>query len=556
MLSLLHIENIAVIEEADIRFDAGFNVLTGETGAGKSIVIDAIGAILGERAYRDMIRTGSDLAAVRALFSPSPQTAWFRENGVPEDRDELLISREIHADGRNVCRVNGCAVSVAMLRSLGTHLVQIHGQHDSRRLFDESTHLEILDRFSANDSLRDEFITEFRQWQAIGREIDRTTMDEAEKARRIDTLTREIREIESASLCDGEEQELEERLSVLKNAERLISGLEEACEALCGGDDSNGAASLTELAEASIRSLGRWTSAYEPLHKRLLQLSIDARDMAEELRDTCDEFSYSQEELDAVQARSAQIARLQKKYGSSVADILEYCKNAKNELESIESSEERLILLRKEWNKQEEKARAAAIKLREDRRRAAEELTAKILSELAQLDMPGMRFSCCFEELSDLSENGLDRVYFLMSANRGEDLRPLSRIASGGELARIMLAMQNVLAENESVGTLIFDEVDSGVSGRAAQKVAEKLKSVSSARQVLCVTHLAQLAAQADTHFRIQKHEVGERTCTEVTPLDREGRICELARIIGGAVITDVTRSGAAELLDGAGKNQ
>ena len=550
MLLLLHIENIAVIERSNIQFDSGFNVLTGETGAGKSIVIDAISAILGARTYRDLIRTGAEKAFVSAVFSGVPALAWFEENGVPYDPEELLVSRDIYLDGKNVCRVNGQPVTVAMLRRLGSQLIQIHGQHDSQQLFDEANHLSSLDRFAGNESQRQAYQERFAQWEQTRKQITEMTMDEGEKLRRMETLRYQIQELEDAALQDGEEETLEARRTLLRNAERLMSGLEEACQAMHGGEDSDGAAALIEQTAASLQTLARFTDQFAPLTDRVRELALNARDVAEELRDRTESFVYSEEELDSVEARLALIGKLRKKYGVTVADILAYLDKARQELETITFSDERLQELRQTLARQEAAATQAALDLRENRKAAALGLQERIRAELAQLDMPNLRFECQFEELDALAPEGLDRVRFLMSANLGEALKPMSKIASGGELARIMLAMQNVMAENEAVPTLIFDEVDAGVSGRAAQKVAEKLQSVSRTKQVLCVTHLAQLAALADTHFLISKTQRDGRTYTSVQPLDRPGREEELARIIGGAVISETTRKSAAEMLE------
>ena len=550
MLQLLHIENIAVIERSNIQFDSGFNVLTGETGAGKSIVIDAISAILGARTYRDLIRTGAEKAFVSAVFTKVPVLDWFTDNGVPYDPDELLISRDIYLDGKNVCRVNGQMVTVAMLRKLGSQLIQIHGQHDSQQLFDEANHLASLDRFAANEDLRRAYLDQYALWEQTRKRIAEMTMDEGEKLRRMETLQYQIQELEEAALQPGEEETLEARRTLLRNAERLTSGLDEACQALYGGEDSDGAAALIEQAAASLHNLARFTDQFVSLTDRTRELALNARDVAEELRDIRESFVYSEDELDAVEARLALIGRLRKKYGVTVADILAYLDHARQELDAITFSDERLTELRRELELQEQAATRAALELRENRKTAALGLQERIRSELAQLDMPNLQFECQFDALDTLGPDGLDRVRFLMSANLGEALKPMSKIASGGELARIMLAMQNVMAENEAVPTLIFDEVDAGVSGRAAQKVAEKLQSVAKTKQVLCVTHLAQLAALADTHFLISKTQHDGRTYTSVQPLDRPGREEELARIIGGAIISDTTRKSAAEMLE------
>ena len=549
MLSLLHIENIAVIECADISFDRGFNVLTGETGAGKSIVIDAISAILGERAYRDMIRTGTERASVRAVFTEVPEFPWFAENGVEYD-PETVISREIHLDGKNICRVNGTLVNVTSLHKLGIQLINIHGQHDSAALFDEENHLAFLDAFADNGKLRASYEERYEAVAKLRREISSLTMDEGEKLRRMENLKYQIAEIEKAELEPGEDDRLEERRKVLQNAEKLSNGMETAVECLYGGEDSDGASGLLAQAEYALARLSRFSDSFAALHDRVSDLMYQVQDAAEEVRDARDSLSYSAEELEQIESRLDVIHKLRRKYGTTCEDILEYLDKAKKELDEIEFADDKLERLKKNLKKAEKEAWDAALALRENRKQAADTMSKRILSELAQLDMPRVQFACRFTE-TELTANGADAVAFYMSANAGEALKPLSRVASGGELARIMLAMKNVLAEKDQVATLIFDEVDTGVSGRAAQKVAEKLRSVAVHKQVLCVTHLPQLAALANTHLLIAKSERDGRTYTSVTPLDLEGRKRELARIIGGANITETTLKSAEEMLRG-----
>ena len=548
MLSLLHIENIAVIECADITFDSGFNILTGETGAGKSIVIDAISAILGERAYRDMIRTGTNKASVRAVFTNVPKLSWFEDNGVEYD-SETIIQREVHLDGKNICRVNGSLVTVSILRKLGIQLINIHGQHDSASLFDENNHLSFLDAFAENQSLRDTYAEKFAAVAKLRKEIERLHMDESEKLRRMETLRYQIDEISKANLQAGEDESLEQRRKILQNAEKLSDGIHSAVECLYGGDDTDGAASLLAEAERELARLARYTDAYHELHEKVSDLMYQVQDAAEELRDARDDLSYSADELEQIESRLDIIHRLRRKYGSSCEEILAYLENAQKELDEIEFADDHVERLKLKCEMAEKQAWDAAIVLRNNRMSAAKELSERILTELAQLDMPRVQFSCNFME-TELTAIGADLVAFYMSANAGEALKPLSKVASGGELARIMLAMKNVLAEQDQVATLIFDEVDTGVSGRAAQKVAEKLRRVAKTKQVLCVTHLPQLAALANTHLLIAKEERDGRTYTTVTPLDLEGRKRELARIIGGASITETTLKSAEEMLN------
>ncbi len=547
MMSLLHIENIAVIEQADITFDRGLNVLTGETGAGKSIVIDAISAILGERTYRDVIRTGSQKAFVSAVFQDVPELPWFEDFHVPYER-ELLIQREIALDGRNVCKVNSQPVTVSALRKLGIQLINIHGQHDSQQLFDEELHLGFLDRFAKNDDLLRAYQAEYQQVVAIEREIQRLSMDEGEKLRRMETLRYQIQELERAQLRAGEDEELENRRKLLQNAEKLMAGLMEAVRNLYGDEDADGAAALVSDAEYALSRIARYDARLERAHEKVQELAYAVQDAAEELRDLRESFEYSEDELEQIEGRLDKLHRLRRKYGASSEEMLAYLERARQELDEIEFAGDRLEQLKGQLAGAKQKARDAAMALRAARQAAAKELEARIMQELSQLDMPRVRFLCQFEE-TDLTPNGMDLVRFLMSANVGEALKPLSKVASGGELARIMLAMKQVLAEQDAVQTLIFDEVDAGVSGRAAQKVAVKLAAVAKDKQVLCVTHLPQIAAMADTHMLISKTERAGRTYTTVTRLDREGRKQELARIIGGARITETTLRSVEEML-------
>lgn len=547
MLSSLHIENIAVIERADILFDRGFNVLTGETGAGKSIVIDAISAILGERTYRDVIRTGTQKAFVSAVFNAVEPLSWFEENHIPYE-DELLISREITADGKNVCRVNSQPVSVSVLRQLGMQLINIHGQHDSQQLFDEQTHIHFLDAFASDSEALEAYQSEYRKVLELRSEIERLSMDENEKQRRMEMLRYQIAELERAELSEGEDETLETRRKLLQSSEKLMNGLTEAYAALYGDEDTNGASAMAEDAQYAISRIAKYDDRLEALYASLKDLSFRISDCAEQLRDYKDEFAFSEDELETIEARLDVLHKLKRKYGATCADMLEFLENAKRELGEIEFADDCKQELEMQLSKAERRALKEAEKLHVLRENAAKELEQRILSELEQLDMPKVQFCVQFEQ-RDLYTLGIDDVRFLMSANVGEALKPMSKVASGGELARIMLAMKNVLAEQDAVTTLIFDEVDAGVSGRAAQKVAEKLHLLAQSKQVLCVTHLPQIAAMADCHMLISKAVHDGRTFTSVTPLDFEGRTNEIARIIGGANITETTRLSAAEML-------
>ncbi|MBM6926307.1 DNA repair protein RecN [Pseudoflavonifractor phocaeensis] len=556
MLSLLHIENIAVIQAADIQFDQGFNALTGETGAGKSIVVDAIGAIIGERTSRDLIRTGAKSALVNAVFTNLPSLDWFRENGVgPDEEGSLVIQREIQPDGKNVCRINGRLITVSQLRQLGRQLLNIHGQHDGQQLLDQRCHLEYLDGFGETGPLLADFQQAFHRLAALRREISALQMDEAEKARRIDSLEFQIGELERAELRAGEEEELTDRRNLLRNAGKLMESVEGAHLALSGDEEREGAAALLGEAESALHAAGRISAQAAGLLEKLTDLRCAADDMAEQIRDLREEFDFEPGELDQIESRLDVLHRLKKKYGGTVEEMLAYLSKCRLELDEIQFSTDTIARLEKEKTQALAEARAAGEALSTARRKAAQALQKRIQTELAQLDMPKVRFQVEFQpKLGEdaMDETGLDEVQFLMSANVGEDLKPIQKIASGGELARIMLALKNVLAENDHVGTMVFDEVDTGVSGRAAQKVAEKLADVARTKQVLCVTHLPQLAAMAHVHFSVEKGEREGRTYTQVERLTRDRRMEELARLTSGEHITDATLSAAGELLDNA----
>ncbi len=549
MLELLHIENIAVIRQADITFRPGFNALTGETGAGKSIVIDAISAILGQRAYRDAIRTGANRAFISAVFHGVPDYPWFQENSVPIDGGEVLIQREIFADGRNVCRVNGIPVTVSILRGLGQQLIQIHGQHDSAQLFDEANHLSMLDAFADHGLLLERYRNAYLEMDALRKRIRSLQMDEAEKARRVENLTFQIQEIERAELKAGEDQELEEKRKLMRSGEKLMNALNEAAGALYGGDDTDGAVSLVSQAQHALGLVADVSDAIDAAYSQVTELGYSIVDAAERVRDLRDSFDFSPGELEKVESRLDVIHRLRRKYGATCEDILNYQKKCKKELDEIQMADDTIAQLQSQFRVKAKAAKALAAELSESRRQAAKQFEERLISELRQLDMPRVQFVCQLEPLRHLEESGGDSCRFMMSANIGEELRQMNRVASGGELARIMLAMKNVLSEKDHIPTMIFDEVDTGVSGRAAQKVAEKLHSVSQGKQVLVVTHLPQIAAMADTHFLISKAEKDGRTYTSVTPLTLEGRKEEIARLIGGAKITDNTLKSAEEML-------
>ncbi len=549
MLNELHIENIAVIEKADIEFGAGLNVLTGETGAGKSIVIDSIGAVLGERVSRELVRRGAEKGQVTAVFDAGPAAAWLQENDV-EAEEELILQRRILADGKSSCRVCGVPVTAAQLKELGNILVDIHGQNDGRQLMDERLHRGYLDRFGGLEKELDRFRTEFTAYTALRKEIERLSMDEIEKARLYDSLKFQIAELERAELKFGEKEELVSRRDLLRNAEKLTEALDTAFEAVYGGEEN--ALSLTQNAEyyagRAAAIAAELDGAVKSLHDAVFSLS----DAAELLRDFRDSLDFSPEEYDRLEERIALLNKLERKYGRSSDELIDYLEACRTQLNDIEYADERIETLQRELESQKKVCRHQAAELSQARRRAAAELEKRIISELVQLNMPSVRFSVAFDPLETepgFDANGADRIRFLMSANAGEELGRISRIASGGELSRIMLAMKNVFAANDPVSTMIFDEIDTGVSGIAAQRVGEKLYTVSCGKQVMCVTHLPQIAAMADRHYLIEKEERNGRTYTQVRPLDREGRRRELARLHGGDHVTATTIASAEEQL-------
>lgn len=548
MLELLHIENIAIIEAADIEFAPGFNALTGETGAGKSIVIDSLSAVLGQRTSRELIRTGAEKAFVSAAFSGmAPELT--EELGIqPEADGTLLLQREIQTDGKNVCRVNGRPVTVGQLRALGARLLNIHGQHDGQQLLDEEQHIVYLDSFGRVESLAITYAEKYKDFTDIRRQIGALQMDEAEKARRVDTLQYQIEELRRAKLTPGEEEELTARRGMLRNAEKFLDAVAGADYALNGDDSGGGALSALRQAQDALGGVRHLDDAFGQLYERLGEAYSEVYDIAATVEDKRGELDVSPGELDRVESRMDLLYRLKKKYGATVEDMLDYQARCEAELAQIEDAGDTLARLEQALSKAEKGARQAAQALSDARKAAADRLTSQILAELQQLDMGKIRFAVDFAE-KPLDSDGMDTVRFLMSANVGEELRPIHKIASGGELARIMLAMKNVLSEQDHVGTMVFDEVDTGVSGRAAQKVAEKMARISRRKQVLCVTHLPQLAAMADTHFSVEKGERGGRTYTEVRRLDREQRRRELARLTGGSHVTQTMLDGAEELL-------
>ena len=563
MLSLLHIENIALIESADIQFGQGFNALTGETGAGKSIVIDSISAVLGERTSRDLIRTGAKSAFVSAVFCDLPALKWFDESGIrPDENGELLLEREIQSDGRNQCRVNARPLTVSQLRQLGQQILNIHGQHDGQQLLNEECHLDYLDRFGVLAPLLAEYLTPYEAMSATRREIRALQMDDAEKSRRIDTLTYQIAELERAQLKSGEDEELNAKKKLYRSAGKMISALEQADYALDGGGESEGAVSLLASAADAIALAARCVpedsergAQLAETAQKLQQMRYDAYDALEQARDLRGELDVSPEDIDRMESRLDLLYRLGKKYGSTVDEMLSYLQKCREELDQIQYSSDRIGQLEKKLERQCSEAREKGEALTGARRAAAVLLQQRIQKELTDLDMPKVRFEVQIEPKdteTGMDATGMDQVRFLMSANVGEALKPINKIASGGELSRIMLALKNVLAESDDVSTLVFDEVDTGVSGRAAIKVARKMAQVARQKQILCVTHLPQIASMADTHFFVEKGERKGRTYTDVRILNRKERMEELARLTGGEQVTPAMLESAGELLDEA----
>ena len=552
MLCSLHIENIAVIERSDVEFGAGFNVLTGETGAGKSMLIDALDAVLGGRASREIVRHGADKALVSAVFRCSEADEWLEENEIDAE-DEIIIQRRISAEGKSSCRVNGMPVTAQQLRSLGSLLLDIHGQNDGRQLLDETRHLAYLDSFGGLDELLADYSESYKAWREVEKEIRRLSMDELEKERLTENLRFQISEIENADIRVGEEDDLNERRSLMKNSGKLTEALDAAYEALYSGSDN--AVALAGDAEDCVSH----ASGYAAELKDTLRIITDARfmleDAAERIADMRAAMDFSPEEYDHIEERLALLRRLERKYGIDEEAVLAHLETCRSRLEEIEFSDDMLIRLEKDRDKLVKEILKKGAVLTAARKEAANKLSERVESELKYLSMPSVRFVAKVEPIGEargFCATGCDDVKFYMSANAGEEPGRISKIASGGELSRIMLAMKSVLAEGDKVESLVFDEIDTGVSGIAAQRVGEKIGQMSGSKQVICITHLPQIAAMADTHFRIMKQERAGRTYTSVTELDREGRLGELARLYGGDVVTELTLQSAEEQLAAA----
>ena len=551
MLTSLKIENVAIIESAAIEFGCGLNVLTGETGAGKSIVIDSINAILGERTSRDIIRTGAQSAKVYAVFEDVNERVrnFLDENGIDCEDGVLIINRTLSREGKNVCRINGAPVTVSMLREIGGELIDIHGQHDNQSLFSPEKHCGFVDSFAGNTDLITDYREKYGRLCEIRSKLKKLTTDESSKSQRIDFLTYQIDELEKAEITIGERDELKARKSLINNSQKVIESLNIAYEALKA--DGAGIDMITD-AESEIANASAYMEMLGEASEKITDIRYELEDIAETVRDAMTEVDFDPSELEDIDERLDLLYRLSKKYGDTEEEMLEYLEKARAELDNIAFSEERV----KELQKQEKEALAetetAACKLTESRKTAGEKLSNAICSELEFLDMPNVRFVVKCSDIG-LTENGKDEIEFLISANAGEEPKPLAKIASGGELSRIMLAIKNVLAETAGVDTMIFDEIDPGVIGRAAQKIAMKLRSASKGRQVICVTHLAQIAAQGDVHLYISKSVSDGKTYTNIKSLIEEERVAEIARIMGGMEITKLQLESAREMLANAG---
>ncbi len=551
MLRNLKIENIAVIESAEIAFEDGLNIMTGETGAGKSIVIDAISAILGERTSKELVRTGSDKASVTALFEVQPEAfaALMDELGLDEPEDgQLLIRRTISADGKNACRVNGCPVTVGMLRTLGRELVNIHGQHDSQKLLNPKTHLAYLDALLHDEKELADYRAAFDAWKAVCREIRSLQTDDAEKQRKLDLLNYQIGEIEAAELTEGEMDELKKSRAFYRNSEKILSSLAAAQGLLNGGDELPGALVEVRSAADELDAAAAYYEEIEPTAQQLRELSYQLDDVSETVRDLLESMDYDPQLAQQVEDRLDALNRLSRKYGADEAAMLAFCEDCRKQRDAILFSDERLQELTEREKACYQAVRQAADQLSGLRREGGKLFAKRVCEELSFLDMPNVTFTV---EQTDceLNETGCDAVEFLISANLGETPKPLAKIASGGELSRIMLAIKTVLSDSDAVGTLIFDEIDTGVSGHAAVKLGRKLHEAAQGRQVICVTHLAQIAARADHHFGIAKSTANGKTYTRISLLDWEQRKRELARILGGEAVTQAQLDLAQELL-------
>ena len=549
MLSCLQIENVAVIQKAEVHFQPGLNVLTGETGAGKSILIDSINAILGNRTSKDLVRTGASKAVIRASFAQIPDVVLDKLEAAGYERSaELLLSREITAEGKSSCRINGMPTTAAVLRELCGGLININGQHDSVGLLNPAHHLSLLDDYAQNAKLYQEYYVLYRSLVKVKKELDAMITDEAEKQRRIDLLSYQVQEIEEAGLTAGEEQTLEARRKVLANASTIRDRVARAHALLSGDDDTPGAVDLLGEASNAMDTAAQLDESLSGVSGTLMDLYYSAKDAAAELIDRLDAYDTNDAELDEIEQRLDLLYRLKRKYGDTVEDIIAFGQKAREELEQIQFSEQRHDQLQAEKLRLYGLAREKAEALTQTRLKAFDELNARITDTLQFLNMPGVRMTL-HHARGPLASHGQDSVEFYISTNAGEAPKPLARIASGGELSRITLAIKNALADRDAVPTVIYDEIDSGVSGKAAGRIGEVLRQSAQGHQILCITHTAQIAALADCHLLIQKNVTNDRTYTEIHPLDTEGRVEALARLISGDHVTELSRANAREML-------
>ena len=549
MLSSLQIENVAVIQKAEVHFKPGLNVLTGETGAGKSILIDSINAILGNRTSKDLVRTGASKAVIRAAFEQVPDAVLNSlEKAGYERSDALMLSREITAEGKSTCRINGMPATASVLRELCGGLININGQHDSVGLLNPARHLGILDDYAQNDAEFQEYYVLYRELVRIKRELDAMITDEAEKQRKIDLLSYQVQEIEDAGLTAGEEQTLESRRKILANASAIRDKIAQSYALLSGDDESSGAVDLLGEASHAIDTAAQLDDALAAASSQLLDLYYNAKDVAADLIGRLDSYDTNDAELDEIEQRLYLIYKLKRKYGDTVEDVIEFGQNAREELERIQSSQERHDHLQAEKRRLYALAREKAEALTQTRLNAFEALNKRISGTLDFLNMPGVRMTLRHTR-GPLASHGQDSIEFYISTNPGEAPKPLAKIASGGELSRITLAIKNAMADKDAVPTVIYDEIDSGVSGKAAGRIGEVLRQSAQGHQILCITHTAQIAALADCHLLIQKNVANDRTYTEIHPLDEEGRVEALARLISGDHVTDISRANAREML-------
>ena len=549
MLSSLQIENVAVIQKAEVHFKPGLNVLTGETGAGKSILIDSINAILGNRTSKDLVRTGASKAVIRAAFEQVPDAVLNSlEKAGYERSDALMLSREITAEGKSTCRINGMPATASVLRELCGGLININGQHDSVGLLNPARHLGILDDYAQNDAEFQEYYVLYRELVRIKRELDAMITDEAEKQRKIDLLSYQVQEIEDAGLTAGEEQTLESRRKILANASAIRDKIAQSYALLSGDDESSGAVDLLGEASHAIDTAAQLDDALAAASSQLLDLYYNAKDVAADLIGRLDSYDTNDAELDEIEQRLDLIYKLKRKYGDTVEDVIAFGQNAREELEHIQSSQERHDHLQAEKRRLYALAREKAEALTQTRLNAFEALNKRISGTLDFLNMPGVRMTLRHTR-GPLASHGQDSIEFYISTNPGEAPKPLAKIASGGELSRITLAIKNAMADKDAVPTVIYDEIDSGVSGKAAGRIGEVLRQSAQGHQILCITHTAQIGALADCHLLIQKNVANDRTYTEIHPLDEEGRVEALARLISGDHVTDISRANAREML-------